>query len=78
MKNKIIKLIIKNAYGVDRVYPACEVAENLALLTKKKTYLINIPECLQSSRRKLTMLRVRQIMHEHETVALCLGIDPFH
>ena len=38
MKNKIIKLIIKNVYGVDRVYPACEVAENLALLTKKKTF----------------------------------------
>lgn len=38
MKNKIIKLIIKNVYGVDRIYPACEVAENLALLTKKKTF----------------------------------------
>ena len=34
----MLKLKIKNVYGVDRIYPACDMSEKLTLLTGRKTF----------------------------------------
>ena len=38
MINKDIFVKVKSVYGVDRVYPACEVSELLAQLVGNKTF----------------------------------------
>lgn len=37
----MIKLNIKNVYGVERIYPACDVSAKLAQLTGRKTFDVN-------------------------------------
>ena len=34
----MLKLKIKNVYGVERIYPACDMSEKLTLLTGRKTF----------------------------------------
>ncbi len=40
--NKTIKVKLKTVYGVDRFYPICENAKRFALLTRSKTFNLNI------------------------------------
>jgi len=34
----IIKVSIKNVYGVERIYPQCTIANSFSLLMRKKTF----------------------------------------
>ena len=34
----IIKVSIKNVYGVERIYPQCTISNSFSLLMRKKTF----------------------------------------
>ena len=38
MISNTIKVEIKQVYGVERIYPACDIAKKLNLLTSSKTF----------------------------------------
>lgn len=44
--NRTIKLQVRSAYGVERIYPRCETSNWLVILTGRKTFLTQDLEIL--------------------------------
>ena len=36
--DKILRVIVRNTYGVERIYPACDTANIFTRLTRQKTF----------------------------------------